>query len=84
MDEIKKKYAELEEKAEVISSVGNKLCDCVEQNMRSISYYEGEIAKSREQGAEDNSFYVGMIAKLTKENEILQQIEKQFWASHVF
>ena len=83
MEETRKKYTELEEKADIISSVGKKLCDLVEQNLSSICFYEGEIAKAVETG-QDNKFYASMIVKLEKENELLRQIESQFWASHVF
>lgn len=83
MEEIKKKYAELEEKAEVISSVGKKLCDLVEQNLSGIRFYEGEIAKAAEIG-QDNKFYVSMIVKLEKENELLREIESRFWETNVF
>jgi len=83
MDETRKKYTELEEKADVISSVGKKLCDLVEQNLSSIRFYEDQIAKAAETG-QDDKFYSGIIVKLTKENELLRKIESQFWASHVF
>lgn len=79
----KEKYAMLEENTEVICSVGKKLCELVERNERSIKYYEGEIAKAREAGKEDNSFYVSMIKKLKKENELLNEVECQFWKSHM-
>ena len=83
MEETRKKYTELEEKADVISSVGKKLCDLVEQNLSSIRFYEAEIAKAAETG-QDNKFYTSMIAKLKKENELLRQIESKFWETHVF
>lgn len=83
MEETRKKYTELEEKADVISSVGKKLCDLVEQNLSSIRFYEGEIAKAAETG-QDNKFYVSMIVKLEKENELLRWIESKFWETHVF
>ena len=67
MEETRKKYTELEEKADVISSVGKKLCDLVEQNLSSIRFYEDEIANAAEIG-QDNKFYASMIVKLEKEN----------------
>lgn len=83
MEETRKKYTELEEKADVIVSVGKKLCDLVEQNLSSIRFYEDEIAKAAEIG-QDNKFYASMIVRLTKENELIRQIESQFWETHVF
>lgn len=83
MEKEKEKYASMEENTEVFCSVGRKLCELVEQNKRSIKYYEGEIDKAREAGKEDNSFYISMIKKLKKENELLSEIENRFWSVHV-
>lgn len=83
MEETRKKYTELEEKADVISSVGKKICDLVEQNLSSIRFYEGEFAKAAEMG-QDNKFYTSMIVKLEKENELLRWVESKFWEAHVF
>lgn len=83
MEKEKEKYTLLEENNEAFCSVGRKLCELVEQNERSIKYYEGEINEAREAGKEDNSFYVSMIKKLKKENELLSEVENRFWSVHM-
>lgn len=86
MEETKaKKYEDLEEKAKTIRGVGEKILGLIGTNVQSIKWYENRIEEILTLNSEaDVNYLREMISQLYKENELIAELEKSFWAKYVF
>lgn len=86
MEETKaKKYEDLEEKAKIIRGVGEKILGLIGTNVQSIKWYENRIEEILTLNSEaDVNYLREMISQLYKENELIAELEKSFWAKYVF
>ena len=83
MVDMKKKYDDLVEKAQLIRSVGNKLADLVANNESSIDWYREYLAKKVEENPDfDCSYTNEQIDQLADEIALIQDIEDMFWKKH--
>lgn len=82
---INEKYDNLVEKAQLIKSVGQKIGDLIEANNRSIEWYQEYIAKHLEEDPDwDASYSQSQILELENENDLIREVEEDFWKKHVF
>ena len=82
---IKEKYDNLVEKAQLIKSVGQKINELIEANDHSIEWYQDYIAKNLEENPDwDASYSRDQIEELEKENKLIREVEEAFWKKHVF
>lgn len=82
---INEKYDNLVEKAQLIKSVGQKIGDLIEANDRSIEWYQNYIAQHLEEDPDwDASYSQSQILELENENDLIREVEEDFWKKHVF
>lgn len=80
-----KKYDDLAEKAQIIRNVGKKIVDIIDGNQSSIDWYRSYMAEKVAENPEwDCSYYNEQIEELEKENVMVREVEKLFWAKYVF
>jgi hypothetical protein len=80
MVDMKKKYEDLVEKAQLIRAVGLKLNSLIEGNISSIDWYREYLAKKVEENPDfDCQYTQEQIEELEKENHMLQEIDTIFW-----
>lgn len=85
MEERLKKYESLEEKANIVKCVGEKILDLIETNNVSMEWYERFIAgKLAENPEADVGYLRERINHLEKENEIIMELEMFFWNKYAF
>ena len=85
MVDMKGKYEDLVEKAQLIRSVGLKLSSMIEGNISSIDWYKDYLAKKVEENPDfDCQYTQEQIEELEKENAMIREVEKMFWNKYVF